>query len=213
LLLPTSSHMALRCPRCGEVAVHTVSYFTFGRRTRLAVHCRCGAVKLIIRRKGGTLSLHLACPLCEHPHHTRFPLRQFFVGEIRYILCPETTLEIGCFGPEEEVRRRAAGAESDARRLLEGPNTRDYFADPEVMYNVLNYLQRLTEQGLLTCPCGQGRAEVEVYPERVELHCTHCRRSRTLPAARHDDLSVLQLNELSLLDEDDGAGKNTAGRK
>ena len=208
LRIATRTWVALRCPECGDVGLHAVSFFEFGRRDRILVRCGCGAEKLsVVRKASGRIVAQVPCILCDHSHFLYFSRSDFWRQVLQRLYCPETGVEIAFLGPEDEVGEMARNAEEDLSGMMADAQGDDYFDNPEVMYDVLNHLHHLAEAGQLQCPCQEGEVEVEVYPDRVELHCTHCHRWWTVRAGREEDLTVLDQQEIHLSD-DGGHGRD-----
>lgn len=192
MLVTATTSVAARCPECGKLELHQVSLFDFSRGKSLRISCACGAQVLTLgTRSGGQYWLQVPCYLCDGLHFIYYGTRVFWSSEVKTIVCPETEIELGFFGPEEEVRQAANSLQSDLEQVLGEAVFEDFFDSPEIMYQVLSRVYDLAETGNLVCSCGNSKVEVDIFPDRLELHCSECRRWRILFAETERDLSLI----------------------
>ena len=191
MIISTRTTVALRCVDCGKLDFHDLSLFSFARSKALKSPCSCGRDKFTVGAKGNRFWLQFQCPLCETIHFLYFPRTEFWDPEVKAITCPETGADVGFFGLETDVREFA---QNDNQRALEAAAEElgdDYFESPEVMYEVLNRIHDLAEEGELSCLCGHSNVEVDILPDRLELHCPQCGRWRLVGAGSQEDLDAL----------------------
>jgi len=113
--------------------------------------------------------------------------------EVNYLFCQETGLELGYIGPDDEVKALAVAQQETMEALGDDFDAEDeYFHNSEVMYEVLNCLHDIAEQGLLYCQCGNQDVEVDIFPDRLELHCKDCDSVNIIYAETDDDLRVIK---------------------
>lgn len=197
MLVTTKTTLALRCAGCGRLDVHHLSLFDFSGGRTVRVTCSCGAHKLTVGQKGHQVWLQFPCPLCNSTHFLYFPRGTFWSPELKQIACPETGLDVGFFGLDRELPGAPfpdAGFDStaeEAQELVEQAGFDDYFDNPQVMYEMLNRLHDLAENGKVRCLCGNPDVQVEVLPDRIELTCPSCGRWRPLEAESDQDLAKL----------------------
>ena len=195
MLVPTLTTLALRCPRCGKLELHQISLYDLAGHRSLKVNCACGAHKFSVGRQGIRIWLQFPCILCEEVHFSYYSRAEFWDPATKTISCPASDLDVGFLGVEEEVRSSFDAGMREAERLLKESGLDDFFDNSEVMYAALNRVYDLVHQGKVSCPCGGRDLQVEIFPERVEIHCADCGRFRPIPAARERDLK--RLEELS----------------
>lgn len=199
MLVAARTSVAVRCPECGKLEFHQVSLFDFSREKSVRISCACGAQVLTLgTRPGGQYWLQVPCCLCDGLHFTYFSSREFWSDKVKTIVCSETDTELGFFGPEEGVRQAAASLQSELEQVLGEAVFEDFFDSPEIMYQILSRVHDLAATGNLLCSCGNPKVEVDIYPDRLELHCAECRRWRILFAETERDLSLV--NSLKRID-------------
>ncbi len=194
MIIETGALLAMRCPECGKLDYHHLSRFEFGRRKKVEIACKCGFIKLVVNTKDRKdYMVQVPCVVCESKHMRSISSRRFWSDEVNYLFCQETGLELGYLGPEEAVRELAEAQEESIESLageFEGEDR--YFNNSEIMYEVLNRLHDIAEQGALYCQCGNLDVEVDIFPDRLELHCKECDSINIIYAETEDDLRVIK---------------------
>lgn len=191
MLITARTALALRCPQCGKLETHAVSRFAFSGGATAKLDCSCGSHKLTAGARHGQVWLQIPCYLCDGVHYLNYNARNFWDTRLKPVACADTDLQLGVFGPEDEVESyvRTGGAELD--RLLEDEAFGEYFDHPEVMYQALSRVHTMAEEGNLTCSCGNRQISVDIYPERLDLSCPTCGRHKSVPAGTEEDLALL----------------------
>ncbi len=191
MILTTKTTVALRCPECGKLDFHPVSLFDFSGARTVKVNCSCGTHKFTVGTQNGQFWIQFPCLLCDSLHFTYFSRRQFWEPWTKNLTCPETELDAGFFGLDEDVREVADGDLKEAERILNESGFEEYFESPDVMYQILNALHDVAETGKLACPCGHKGLRIDIFPERLELYCPECGRFWPIPARDERDLKIL----------------------
>jgi hypothetical protein len=190
VLISTRTTFAIRCPQCGQLEVAAVSRFECGKGSQ-KLYCSCGAHKLTAGRQGDQVYMQVPCYLCDGMHFLYMPVRQFWSGGLRPILCSETELQVGVVGPETEVAYYARPNGGELDQFMDETAHDDYFQQPDIMYEALSRVHELDEAGNVSCKCGGRRVMIDLYPERLVLSCPDCGRHRPVPAVCEEDLAAL----------------------
>lgn len=193
MIIQTINVVALRCPECGKIKYHTLSFFSFKDNQPVRFSCDCGTQLLSIATKDRKLYyLQLDCLMCETKHLYHYLFKDLWSAEVLPLYCEDTGLEIGFIGPLQKVRQSIAQQEKSLREMAEDLGFSDYFANPEVMYEILDDLHKLAAEGKLSCQCGNMDVEVEVFADRVELRCPSCGALGIIGAETKDDLKAMK---------------------
>ncbi|MCL6636225.1 MAG: hypothetical protein K6T29_10770 [Peptococcaceae bacterium] len=193
MLVATNTVLAMRCPECGKMDFHDISRFALARGKTVQINCSCGAAKLIAAtRDRSTYRLHIPCVVCEVGHLREVAGRVLWSEEVTCLSCQETDLVLGYIGPEQKVREMAFNHEQELEALVREFGCDGYFHNSEVMYEVLNCLHDIAEQGSLYCQCGNHKIEVDIFPDRLELQCRECDSVNIIYAETEEDLQVIQ---------------------
>lgn len=219
MLITTECVIAMRCPTCGKLEFHTLSRFAFAGTRTNKIFCSCGAQKLIIGTKNRQQYwLQIPCVLCETNHLVYYKVKQLWNSEVTFFYCSDTNVELGFFGPEEKVKSVADNYEHNLESLVDELGYDDYFFNPEIMFEVLNCLHDIAEEGFLYCECGSHQIEIDIFPDRIELQCKECGTASVVYAETEDDLHNMQgIKKIELVKNGiktfDNLGKSKKSRK
>lgn len=186
--LIAEKQIALRCSLCGKLNHHTISPFSFSGKKTVHIHCECGFRQAILgTRDYKQFWLQVPCVVCETEHIFPYPSAEFWTTDLTEFYCPETDLGLGFLGNAAEVSRAAAEWEESETSGFDG-----YFDSPGIMYEIVDLLHHIAEKDGLYCQCGNHQIEVELYPERLELHCQQCHSCSIIYAETEEDLKVMR---------------------
>jgi hypothetical protein len=193
MILLTETLFAMRCPSCGKLEFHPLSIFAFSGNRTVKLLCSCGNSKIIIGSKHyKKFWVQLPCVLCETKHLLYYDFKQIWSSKVTYMLCTDTNLELGFFGPPEQVREIAESQSNNIDNIIDELGYDDYFHNPEVMMEALNCLHDIAEDGMLYCGCGNYNIEVDIFPDRLELQCKECNSVSIVYAETEEDLKVIK---------------------
>lgn len=175
MLVSTTTIVAVRCAVCGKMDFHAMSLFSFAGKKVHRLTCSCGAGLMSLGSKDRRqFWLQLECLMCESRHIYYYNRQELWSGHLIVLTCEETDLAIGYIGSKEQVRKSILQQDKSVQEMAEDLGFVDYFENPEIMYEVLENLQQLAEDGRLSCQCGCYQINVEVFPDRLELRCENC---------------------------------------
>lgn len=193
MLIATNAVMAMRCPVCGKMEFHDFSRFAVCKSRPVTINCSCGAAKLIINTKNHSFyRLQIPCLVCETNHYMEVTGRSLWSCDVTRLSCYDTDLELGYIGPEPKIRQIISAQEQELVDLVDDVNDEGYFHNSDIMYEVLNCLHEIADQGDLYCQCGNLKIEVELFPDCLELHCRNCDSVNIIYAETEDDLNVIR---------------------
>ncbi|AEG16942.1 hypothetical protein G7K71_07535 [Desulfofundulus sp. TPOSR] len=189
MVINTQTTLVMRCPECGRLEHHGISRFALvGARSSLHIHCSCGALKLSLTSQGNKVNLQVPCVVCGASHTLLVNAHTLWSSGNIELFCQTTGLELGYLGAEDQVHEQA--------RLEETLNGLDFMVDnffhnQEVMSAVLKHMHNLGKAGRLYCECGNQRIEVDIFPDRLELHCSRCDNLYIVYAETQKDLDAI----------------------
>ncbi len=202
MLIATERTLALRCPVCGRLEFHKVSWFDFSGRSSLRIQCKCGFNKAILHTKNlQTYLLQMSCLVCEEVHILRFAKKEFWNDLLIPLQCPDTDQELGYIGSAAEIEKVVNDKRDNADSIFNNLGFDDYFSNPQVMFETLNHLHQLAEESQLFCRCGNDQIEIDVFPEKLELRCPNCQSLHIIYAETIDDLKIVKKAKLIALNE------------
>jgi hypothetical protein len=193
MIVSTQRSLALRCPLCGRLEYHSISFFEFSGHTPVRVKCKCGFNKLIIStRNFKEFSLQMSCLICEEVHIIKFTRQELWEKPAAVLRCTETGQELGYIGHEASLAKIIKQKQDDIESIMNNLGFDDYFTNPQVMFEVLNHLHQISEQNQMFCLCGNKQIEIDVFPEKLELHCPLCQSLHIIYAETIEDLSIVK---------------------
>lgn len=193
MTIATNTILAMRCPECGKMDFHDFSRFSISKGKSVQVNCTCGATKLTANTKNyNAYWLQVPCVVCETKHLREYAGKSLWSGEVTCLSCQDTELELGYIGPINKIREMTASHEQELEALIDEFGCDGFFHNSKIMYEVLNCLHDITEQGSLYCQCGNYKIEVDIFPDRLELQCKNCGSINIIYAETEEDLKVIQ---------------------
>lgn len=193
MLVQTQRTIALRCPLCGRLEFNKISLFDFSGYSSIKVNCKCGFDKLLITTKNfKEFFLQLHCLICEEIHILQFERNKLWEQTTSVLRCTETGQDLGYVGSEESIEKVIRQKQDDLGSIFNNFGFDDYFTNPQVMYEVLNHLHQIAEENNLFCSCGNNQIEIDVFPEKLELHCPYCQSIHVIYAETIEDLCLVK---------------------
>ncbi len=184
--------MAIYCAACEQLHFHQFSLFALSSSPH-AFHCACGFTQAHITKHKRRYEVSLLTPAGDRVR-LLFSFRDIWSAPLLTFYSPEDGDILGFFGDDEYVEE----AILDFEDFLE---PEDFYA-PEIMSEILAYLQKLAEDHKISCTCSNPTVGIDVYPDKVELVCSHCGSAMLMSAVSSEDLSRLySLNEIKMQSE------------
>lgn len=201
MAISTNTTLTLSCPICGGMDDYSLSRFRLNGQKSI-IHCECGALLLSIAgSKNNIYLLQIECYMCEDTHIFNYPGKLIWSDQLITLICEETGVEIGFLGPKDKIAESVLDLDKTVQELAEELGYGDYFNTPEIMYKVLEHLYDLANNDKIFCSCGNINLDIEVYPDRMELHCDNCGSVGIVFAESFKDWeNAKKLNEVALVE-------------
>ena len=201
MVISTTTTLTLSCPICGEMEYYSLSRFKLNGQ-KSTIHCECGALLLSMSNsKSNNYLLQVECYMCEATHTFNYPANLIWSNHLLALICQETGVEIGFIGPKDKITESVQDMNKTVQEMAEELGYGDYFNNPEIMYKVLEHLYDVANNGKISCSCGNINLVVEVYPDRMELHCDNCGAVGIVFAESFKDWeNAKKLNEVALVE-------------
>ncbi len=192
---PKQSHIAYRCPACGEPVTGLVGRFALSA-DMLRLRCPCGEHALDIHtRRDGKLELSVPCVFCKK-NHTYSIGQSLVFDRDRFVLsCPYANMDIVFIGSPEHVSEDVERTAEELRTLLRDMEAdglsdiqpQDMDADevlPDAqVYDTLRFVVReLEADGQIDCPCHSGTYDLRFTDGGIQVYCPSCGASHTFAA-------------------------------
>lgn len=201
MIIETERALAMRCPACGKLNHQVFSLFSLSGARTLKLQCTCGfSLFQLSTRNYSRYAAQLFCVVCEHLHMYDLTAKEFATDGYVAFACPDTEIELGSLGGRPAIQEIIRKEQTPLEDLLVSYDHADYFENREVMIGILESLQGLANHGRLFCQCGSVDIDIDIFPDRVELHCPECDGGLTIYGRTEQDLAlVLELNQIELV--------------
>lgn len=202
------THIAYHCPHCGTAVLGYVGEFALSA-DMLKLKCDCGQSELTVTYTNDKkIRLMVPCLFCESSHHYVLTQNVFFEREIFILSCPYTKIDLCFVGKPESLQKELDRSAKELNALFAENNMRlpawdeedesdenaDFLADPQI-YDIVHFVvSDLSAEGLISCPCQEGKYEVEITEKGVRVYCVSCGAELVYPinsvGAAQDFLSI-----------------------
>lgn len=191
--------LAMRCPECGQVDFHSLCRFAVGKNIVFELFCSCGTLKFDLYTKDfSQYSITVSCAFCGDSHSYMYSGKNLWSGNLVALTCPHAGLDMAYLGSSDMVCRALANTEG-MDGLVDEFGGDGFFHNSKIMNEVLQCLYGIAQRNGLYCQCGSMQIGVEIYPDRLELHCKSCGSINIIYAENEEDLQVIQqVDEIGL---------------
>ena len=202
MIINTSLTIAYKCPACGSFEFSGVSLFALMHNKECGITCHCNKSTTIISLEtSGDYKIRTGCIGCGNEHIYIISRKEMLSKNINIFHCPETGIQLCFIGKDEEVRRRIDRLEKELDELIDMFGYESYFKNTRVMFDSLNRVHDIAEQGDLVCECGNHDIELRLLSDRIHLQCKKCPGNIVIFAASNEDLKKMQTSQQILLSE------------
>ena len=113
----------------------------------------------------------------------------------------ETGIQQCFIGKDYIVRRKIDNIEKELDELIDMFGYDSYFKNTRVMFDSLNRVHDIAEQGNLYCECGNEDIELRLLSDKIHLKCNKCHGSISILASTNEDLKKIQTIQSIMLSE------------
>ena len=212
VLDPIKTHIAYRCPECGEAVCGFAGRFLLGAGM-VRLKCSCGGSYLDINSTSDKkIRLTVPCVFCKKSHS--YTLSQsIFHGRDSFLLnCPYSNMDIAFIGEKErvdehlertaaELRNLLADLEADELSDIQPKDTPTEEVLPDATaYDAIRFVVKdLEAEGKVDCPCHEGPYELRFTADGIEVYCENCGAVYQFTlSGEHSHEDYMDLNEIRL---------------
>jgi hypothetical protein len=193
MLIDTSLTIAYKCPSCGSFEFFSVSLFEMYSRSESIFNCHCLNSSITVRADAERgIFIKLPCIGCEDDHTFLFSKKDLLTKDLNTFCCPESGFKLCFIGKDEPVRKAIDNTEEELDELMDMFGYDSYFRNTQVMFDSLNKIHDIAEQGNLYCECGSTEIELVLLSDRILLKCGKCCTGNMIKAATNEDLKALK---------------------
>lgn len=201
MLIDTSIVLAYKCSSCGTYSFFDVSFFGITSGKKQTLKCKCGKTCTSIKKYNSFIyNISISCIACGDVHIFSLDRKQMLSRRgANTIYCPKTNVPLCFIGNDNDVRKKVDVLEKELDDLISKYGYDNYFRNTQVMFDSLNRIHDLAEQGNLFCECGSTEIQMFLFSDKIFLKCEICSASKVVYAASNQDLKRILLKRQILL--------------
>jgi len=196
MIINTVSTLALYCPRCGTIHMHTISRFDLNRIVNRKLLCSCGQLQATITSiSERQCLLDIPCILCQTNHVICLDSKRLWYANMDKIYCVQENFELGFVGNSQVIAATVDQYKVEFEKLsldMAIEEYDDYIQNPQVMLEALNKIHDMAEKDRLHCRCGSSAISTEILPDGISLECAQCGGQLLIQARNDQDLEAVE---------------------
>jgi Zn finger protein HypA/HybF involved in hydrogenase expression len=166
----------------------------------------CTGLLIVEKAKRG-IKIKIYCECCR-----KYRTFYFFLGSLNkrgghFIYCPECNLELAYLGTEDEVNRVVGRHQQEVETLIKEMGLEDFFKNPFVIYDLINYIHDLAEKRKIFCQCGSHDISAGFNFDKIELICKKCGNINHINAGNYEDLERIKKMDSIVINTSHGRNK------
>lgn len=177
-----------------------VSLFKGYTAEEIAIDSRLKKRPLTVTRDKKNIVVKFYCSGCSSYQSYNFSLKSITRNGGHHVFCQDCGLELGFLGSERDVKKIVEKHRYDIEALIKEMGLDDYFNNPLVVYELINYIHDMAENKKIRCECGSFDINAGLSSDKIELTCKKCGSSRFLDARNHEDLEQIKNLKLIIID-------------
>ncbi|MCX7842725.1 MAG: hypothetical protein N2489_06590 [Clostridia bacterium] len=200
MIIDTTMTIAYKCSSCGTFDYFGFSLFKLFNKKQQFVTCRCKNSGFSLGEAGGgRLKAVMPCLACGGEHRFILDCKEILTKGVITIFCPNTGIHLCFIGNDILVRRKIDALEKELDEMIDTLGYDNYFKNTRVMFDSLNRIHDIAEQGNLICECGSEDIELILFSDKIKLKCSRCPGSSIIQAASNEDLKkILRTKQIFL---------------
>ncbi|MBQ1260999.1 MAG: hypothetical protein IIX96_03215 [Clostridia bacterium] len=201
--------IAYRCPDCTDATLGFVGKFTTAY-DMVRLKCSCGKSALEMRKKDGKVSISAPCILCKSDHSFTVSEGALFGGQSFNLPCPYSSIDTVFIGDADYIQKELDRTAEQLSQIVSGfeaedvhelqpipMNDDEILPDPAVYDTIRFLLKDLEGEGLVSCPCDNGKYDLRFIDGGIQAYCEHCGATydfyATSPSLAEEYLSMSEI--------------------
>lgn len=202
MLVDANVTIAYKCSSCGTFEFFNLTIFNLAYKKQYVLKCKCGESYVTLTRESARdYSIGIPCIGCGNEHKYILSRKEILNRNINIFNCPEKGIQQCFLGNDEAVRKKVDMLEKEMDELISMFGYDNYFSNTQVMFDALNKIHDIAEQGNLHCECGSDNVELIMLPDKIKLVCCKCSGNEIISAASNEDLKDILTKSQIMLSE------------
>lgn len=200
MIIDTGMTIAYKCSSCGTYEYFSASLFGLMQKKECCLTCRCKRSGITVSEKASLkFNIRMQCIACGNEHSFEVDAKECINRGIVVFYCHQTGIQLCFIGKDIQVRQKIDSLEKELDEMIDTFGYDSYFKNTRVMFDSLNRIHDIAEQGNLICECGSNDVELVLLSDRIQLKCSRCPGTSIVHAASNEDLKdVLRIQQIFL---------------
>lgn len=145
----------------------------------------------VSRRKRG-MRIEIYCDECGEYSIYSIPLKDLSRQGGHYVYCCGCGHELGYLGLKTDVEEIVSKHRQEVELLIREMGLDDYFTNPLIVYELINYIHDMAESKKIYCQCGSRDVAASLGTDKIELTCKKCGGTYLVSAGDRKDLETVK---------------------
>ena len=212
VIKPKERNIAYRCPECGSTTVGIVGKFALSAGlVRLKCTCEKQSALDISVTNDKKIRLSVPCIFCRQNHSYVVSENIFFDRDLFLLNCPYSGMDIAFIGEMDKISEELQRTQNELNNILTALEAEELsdiqpsdmsedeiLPDPAVYDTIRFIVKDLEEEGLVNCPCHNGKYDLRFTDGGVQVYCENCGASCdfrvTSPTVAEEYLSLNKID-------------------
>lgn len=179
MVVSVQKTLLIQCEICGRVETYDINLFHISKGQKFEYKSSFNSTGIFVKTFDyKTYFIESHCPICGSTHIYRCSLKDILENNNYFNMNNYNN----CFIENKE------NDEIDSKAEEEFDNCLRKF---KILMSSLERLEKLNEEGKITCDCGNDKMKVELFSDRIELICRNCKSVQIIYTETEEDLKVL----------------------
>lgn len=200
MLISGHRTLLIKCHHCGRLREYDINLFNISENRSTNFSCKCGKENISIKKKNKkTYLIEILCFGCGQKHLYKYSLKDLISKNLTFNCIDE--IEICFIGDHDVADEIINDYDLKFGKMFLDLGFDDYFKNSQVFAACLNKIDRLRDNGKISCDCQNENINIEIFPDRVEIKCLGCGSVQIVYAETEEDLDVLSKKKRIILHE------------
>lgn len=200
MLVDLKRMVAYICPFCSNISTKMLSIFRFSGTEKVNLICPthgCHETCVTITPKNSKYKINIECPLCGGTHLYTVSKETFWQKPLISYKCPVSGIETFFAGEPRRVEQALDEYSDIYSDIID--ESEDFLNENDpfnIVFAILERLNRLQEKHLISCVCGSTDAEFDIEQGDIIMRCCRCGRTKKIKVSEETLTRILNTNAI-----------------
>lgn len=195
MVITPDKYVCFKCYNCGEFVFGSFSIFEVINGKQKDFTCSCKKSMLTVKKHNKEYDLAFPCFICNEIHSLKLPFKSLWGKDSILLYCTISDVGVCSIGDFKSVSNWAKEFEKLLESYYNEYELEVFFANKDVMYQIIDNINKMSFNGEISCECGYNEIEIELTHDMVVLTCLRCGAVKQILAKTENDLSFFENND------------------